>query len=71
MSNETKPMLHTEHLEQLIDCYGMPRMLSELAAIAYAKAEHVESNWQDANLAEAWTAIGNKLAKLGHSIPRL
>lgn len=68
---DTKPMLHTDHLEQLIDCYGLPRLLAELAEIAYAKAEHVQTNWQDTALASQWTSIGGKLAKLGHNIPRL
>lgn len=64
-------MLHAEHLEQLIDSYGLPRILETLADIAYAKAEHVQSNWQDKNLAKGWTNIGNQLAKLGNHIPRL
>jgi len=71
MPNETKPFLHSEHLEQLIDAYGLPRLLAEMADIAYGKAEHVQSNWQDERLAKAWTKVGMELAALGHNTPRL
>lgn len=64
-------MLHAEHLEQLIDCYGLPRLLAELSTIAYAKAEHLQTNWQDNILSKAWVRAGDRLAKLGHELPRL
>lgn len=67
----TKPMLHAEQLEQLMDNYGLPRLLAEMADIAYGKAEHVQSNWQDKTLAAQWTRCGAKLASLGHNLPRL
>ena len=71
MTNNTKPMLHAEHLEQLIDAYGLPRLLAEMAGIAYGKAEHCQVNWQDTPLSKQWAEIGKELAKLGHTIPRL
>lgn len=70
-ANEIKPMLHSEHLEQLMDSYGLPRLLHELAQIAYAKADHVQTNWQDKQLAQAWTRIGDRLGKFAHETPRL
>lgn len=70
-TDSMKPMLHAEHLEQLIDSYGLPRLLAELAIIADAKADHVQHNWQDHALASQWAKIGQKLAKLGHETPRL
>lgn len=66
-----KTLLSTDHLEQLIDNYGLPRLLSELAEIAFSKADHVQSNWQDKSLALQWTRCGNKLTRLGHELPRL
>lgn len=64
MTTETKPMLHAEHLEQLIDSYGLPRLLGTLSDIAYLKAEHIQNNWQDNTLSKQWVRIGDKLAKL-------
>lgn len=69
--NDSKPILHTEHLEQLIDAYGLPRILAELGAIAYAKAEHIQTNWQDRTLSRQWSRLGDKLTQLGHEMPRL
>lgn len=60
-----------EHLEGLIDRYGLPEILKELARIAYAKADHVEVNWQDARLAKRWTAIGHRLGTVGQTTTRL
>lgn len=59
-----KPMLHAEHLEQLIDAYGLPRLPATFAEIAHAKAEHVQTNWQDKQLAGQWTIAAQKLERL-------
>lgn len=56
-----KPMLHAEHIEQLIDAYGVARLLETIADICGQKAEHIESNWQDALLSKQWEKAGFKI----------
>lgn len=48
-------------LEQFIDQEGLQAALRVLSEICYAKAEHVETNWQDHELARAWTKAATAL----------
>ena len=61
----------TEQPELLIDSHGMPYLLAAFAEIAHSKSEHVQTNWQDKQLAAAWTRISRNLSKLGCKTPRL
>jgi hypothetical protein len=61
-----------EELESMIDANGLSWVLDHLCDICHAKAEHVQSNWQDAHLAKAWEraartidAARGKVDKLG------
>jgi len=45
-----------ELLESLIDRYNMAEVLNALSEIAYEKADHVRTNWNDEPLARAWEA---------------
>jgi hypothetical protein len=47
-----------DDLEQMIDARGLYGVLEDIAAICYAKAEHLETNWQDANAAKVWQKCG-------------
>ena len=42
------------HLEQAIDDYSLRAVLDALHGICYAKAEHIRTEWQDAQTARAW-----------------
>jgi hypothetical protein len=50
-------------LEGLIDRYGLAAVVLALAGICWGKAEHVESNWQDADLSRAWQRAATLLDK--------
>jgi hypothetical protein len=48
-------------LETMVDQAGMANVLYALAHICQAKAEHIETNWQDLATAYLWRVGGNKL----------
>jgi hypothetical protein len=50
-------------LEAMVDRVGMANVLYALAHIAWAKADHIETNWQDKALAYLWRVGGHKLDK--------
>lgn len=52
-----------EELEQSIDSNSLQFWLYELAAICEEKAEHIESEWQDAALARLWNRAANAITK--------
>lgn len=43
-----------EHLERMIDAYGLETVLYALGDICIEKAEHIRSNWQDERTAKYW-----------------
>ena len=66
-----------ENLKALIDTSSACYVLNEIVQIAYAKADHIRSNWndlwevnkersyhQDDNLARQWEALANNLEAL-------
>lgn len=50
-------------LETLVDAYGVHGVLDMLAAVCYAKAEHLEHAWQDSVSASAWRKSAAVLLK--------
>ena len=50
-------------IESIVDRNSMARVLDLLAIMCAMKAEHIQSNWGDRNLAKAWTQLGEKVAK--------
>jgi hypothetical protein len=56
-------------IEQLIDENGgLAAILDAIAAVAFEKAEHLRSNWQDNNTAKVWEAAAEKISKLSASL---
>lgn len=53
----TQNPIELETVESLIDKHGADRILEALREVCYAKAEHVETNWQDKALASRWIAL--------------
>jgi hypothetical protein len=49
----TKQALSVE-LERMVDNTSLASVLDALATIAAEKADHIDSNWQDAGLARVW-----------------
>ena len=55
-------------LEAMVDKVGLRNVLWALQHIAYAKAGHIQVNWQDHGLARAWEVTGHKLARWAETI---
>ena len=51
-------------LETLVDRTSLTAVIEALASIAYVKAEHLRSNWQDEQGAKVWARAGRFLSKL-------
>lgn len=51
-------------LEQMIDATSLEDVIEALAQICHEKADHVQSTWQDSNLAKQWTKRAQKLEKV-------
>lgn len=58
----------SDELEILVDKVGLSKALFLLAEICDGKAEHLRSNWQDANAAKEWTADARAIEKLAAKI---
>ena len=65
MSTYLTPLSESDRdvLETFIDQHSLAVVLDALADIAYAKADHVQTNWQDDVLESAWIAVGGKLSR--------
>jgi hypothetical protein len=48
-------------LEQLVDANSLSAVVDALQSVAYAKAEHLESNWQDRQAAKHWLRAARAL----------
>lgn len=58
-----------EHeLESWIDAHGLVYVTTLLETICSEKAEHLRSNWQDANSAKSWDRDSKKLAAISQKI---
>ena len=45
-------------LEGIVDQAGLRNVLFALEQICFAKAQHLEANWQDARTAKVWSRYG-------------
>lgn len=62
-------MTETERqLEQIIDASNLSNVLEMIAGICYAKADHIQTNWQDGPLALAWETAGDKVNGLAERL---
>jgi len=62
-----------EALEDLVDKHGVVQIMLGLVHITDEKAEHIESDWQDLVLADAWRKVSDALIskRLSHALNRL
>ena len=51
-------------LELLVDASSLPLVIEMLAVICDEKADHLRSNWQDADAAKAWASAARYLDKV-------
>lgn len=59
--------IETVDLEKLVDSCGLSSVLMALSEICGAKAEHIATNWQDAQLAKDWATLEGAI---GCIVPR-
>ena len=50
-------------LEAMVDTVALRNVLYALVHICHEKADHIDANWQDYHLAEAWTREALRLQK--------
>jgi hypothetical protein len=50
-----------DHLEALVDAYGLPSVLDSLAEVCSLKASHLAENWQDTATAKLWDRACRKI----------
>ena len=55
-------------LEAMVDHAGLRNVVWALAHICWAKAEHVQANWQDDQLARDWNANAAMLNRFARSL---
>jgi hypothetical protein len=76
---EATPSLHQEPyfaegteamiaLEAMVDHAGLRNVVWALAHICWAKAEHVQANWQDDQLARDWNANAAMLNRFAEKL---
>jgi hypothetical protein len=58
-------------LEGMVDGMGFRGVLLILQSICYHKAQHIQENWQDYNLAMEWATTGNMLGKWAKTLTSL
>lgn len=54
-------------LEGLVDANGLSGVLDALAEICAAKAEHIETSWQDLDLSRDWLTMAQGLSTMAES----
>jgi len=51
-------------LESLIDQTSLSDVLEAIETIAAEKADHIQTNWQDEELAETWTRASKGIGRV-------
>lgn len=57
-------------LEQMVDNHSLENVILALALICSDKADHIQTNWQDAKLADEWNRAGTAMIHASES-PRV
>ena len=52
-------------LERMVDSTSLYDVLNALEQVAYAKAEHLRSHWQDSITAQAWERVARAISRAG------
>jgi hypothetical protein len=56
--------MNKDDLEMMIDKFGLSKVLFFIAEICHEKSDHVQTNWQDNNLAKEWTVDAKAIERL-------
>lgn len=52
-------------LETLVDKHGLKMVVDRLASVCWEKAQHVEENWGDKQLAKDWRVAASRIDNAG------
>lgn len=58
----------SERLEKEVDRWGLDGVLMMVADVCYEKAEHIRTNWQDAQTARVWERAAARIIKLAQGV---
>jgi hypothetical protein len=61
--------INKTQLEALVDKLTLTGVVDLLSEIASEKSEHIQSNWQDTHLAQAWNRASNQLMLAAGKLP--
>lgn len=60
-----------QKLEQMIDKYSVADVLIAIKDICDEKAEHIDMNWQDTQLANQWKKAAREIQKTVMRLPKV
>jgi len=60
-----------DHLEQTVDSASVHEVLEALALVCHAKADHLASNWGDAQSAQAWARAAGHIEKAASRVEQI
>ena len=60
-----------ETLEAIVDASSANYVLNSIVQIAWGKADHLRTNWQDESAAKEWESLANKLETLADKFETL
>ena len=58
-------------IERLIDRYNVADVLLMVSDVISEKVDHIETDWQDRVLANAWTKAGKVVRKAVRELPKV
>ena len=60
-----------EKIEAIMDASSANYVLNSIVQIAWGKADHLRTNWQDENAAKEWEKLASKLETLADKFDTL
>jgi hypothetical protein len=60
---------YRDQLKNILDHCALDTLLVMLSEIAYLKADHLRSNWQDSKSALLWHRAGHWLERASQAVP--
>ncbi len=64
----TKAFVAQDHLEAMVDTFGMSQVLEMLAEVASLKSAHVLESYQDERLARKWLNASQVLSNISNKM---
>ena len=65
---QTQHEVYRDQLEEILDHCALDTLIYMLSEVCALKAEHLESNWQDAKSAKLWSRAGRYLDSASQNV---